>query len=181
MAEPRIVVSMGDRWACVVLCAELRERGYVAGCADGLSAALLLPEPRQVGPVRAVLVDHESLRDRDLDVLRWLRMSGHGPATVVVIAGDASVPAGPWEQVLRRPVTIGEIADVIQQWVRSTARMPPDIRPEGIDLRFGSPWPTARCARCGCSRHCTAPRNAIEREEARIALVQFAVEHEHRP
>lgn len=177
--EPRIVVALADRWACVVLCAELRERGHVAGCADRLAAALLLPDPRQAGPVRAVLADRESLRDRDVAVLRWLRALGHGPAVILLTAADAPDVPGPWDRGLRRPVTIGAIADVLEESVRSTVLTPPDAHPDSMDLRLGPPWPSARCAPCGASRHCAPPRGAVELDQVRIALAQFAVEHQH--
>lgn len=184
--EPRIIVSLGDRWAGVLLCAELRERGRVAAYADGLAAALLLPDPWEVSPVRVVLVDRESLRDRDLATLRWFRASGEGPAAILLTAADGPLPAGPWDRMLRRPVTIGALADAVEHSLKdavehslkSDATVPPEVHPDGIDLRLGWPWPCARCACCGGSRHGEPPRNATDREQTRIALVQFALEHE---
>ncbi|HXX66566.1 MAG TPA: hypothetical protein VEK07_05270 [Polyangiaceae bacterium] len=176
--EPRIVVSLGDRWAGVLLCAELRERGRVAAYAARLAAALLLPDPWEVGPVRAVLVDRESLHDRDVSTLRWFRASGEGPAALLLAAADVPVPGGPWDRVLRRPLTIGALADAIEPWVSSPSSAPPDVRPSGVDLRLGLPWPAAFSARSGHSRHAEAPRNAGERERARVAMVQFALEHQ---
>jgi len=162
------------------MCAELRERGRLARCVERLSAALLLPDPRQVGPVRAVLCESSSLDDRDVTVLRWWRAVAGGPAVALLHPAGRDVPAGPWDLVMRRPVTVGATADALERLVLDGAPRLPDVYPAAhIALRLGPPWPAAWCSRCGRSRHGQPPENAWDRALTHTALVQFALEHDH--
>jgi hypothetical protein len=174
-----------DRWTCVLLCAELRERGYLARCTQRLAVLLLLSDsqrgfsdPSWVGPVHAVLADRDALRAVDILTLTWLRAAFDLPAVALLDAADAGTFAGPWDRVLRRPLTLGAVADGLEELVRGRRATQRDVRVGGIDLRLDSPWPAARCLPCGSERHCESPRNAIERERVRTALAAFAVEHD---
>jgi hypothetical protein len=185
-SEPRIVVALTDHWMCAILCAELRERGYVASCVQGIAIALLLRSAQDEGPVEVALTDAESLRERDLAAIRWSRVVGGRPAALALVAADAAAPRGRWARVLRRPVTIGAVADAVESVVRTLGSThtgaPPeagDVRCDAVELRLGPPWPSASCAGCGCRRHCQPPRGDDELQIARTALLQFAVEHEH--
>jgi hypothetical protein len=177
--EPRVLVALGDRWTCVLLCAELRERGYVATCVARLSAELLLSEPD--APVRVAVADGETLRERDSATLLWFRATGDGPACLLLLAADAETIAGPWDESLRRPLTLGNLADAVER-IAGVTVTPGQGEPPSRDIlvrRGDDPWPAARCTRCGKSRHCDPPRNTQEGENVRVALVKFALEHEH--
>jgi hypothetical protein len=178
-SEPRVLVAFADQWASVLLCAELRERGYCAACVASLSAELLLPEPG-LGPVRVTLADRERCRKNDVTTLQYFRAFGEGPACLLLIAADAEIIAGPWDEVLRRPLTIGALADAVERLAGTTAPSacePPLFR--WIFLRPGDPWPAAQCTHCGRSRHCQPSPGADERETVRVELVKFALEHAH--
>jgi hypothetical protein len=175
--EPRILVDLCDPWSGTLLCAELRERGYLAGRVERLAAAILVPSLEQVGLVRTVVGDGEALGALDTSTLQWLRRIGNGPAVAILVAAGAPTPEGPWDRVLRRPLTIGAVADTVEELVRAA---PParDWRFPGIDVRLDAPWPSVRCLHCNRSRHCEPPRNDVERELVRVAFVKFALEHE---
>jgi hypothetical protein len=113
-APPRVILAIPDQWPRALLRAELRERGYDAVGAKDLVDALGIPasDPGR-GPVRLLLVDHGALAGPE-DLLLF-RLSGrYGDPPVVLLASAATAPPrGPWTRVLRRPVSIGEIADAV--------------------------------------------------------------------
>jgi hypothetical protein len=111
---PVVWVVNRDHWPRAYLRAELIERGYDAIGFGGLRDALgALPSPRARRP-RLVVID---LEDEPIDD-RLLRVLGHVAAPVVgvvgaVAAGDPRLRAFPWAALLRRPVTLGAIADAV--------------------------------------------------------------------
>ena len=114
---PRVLVVMPAQWPRALLRAELRERGYDAAGARDLLEALSEDEPAE-GPVRLILIDQDALTEGDAQLLRDLvhRLVEHHPAaTVVLLAGTMhKEPEGPWQQVLRRPMSISDIVTAIQ-------------------------------------------------------------------
>ena len=114
---PRVLVVMPAQWPRALLRAELRERGYDAAGARDLLEALSEDEPAE-GPVRLILIDQDALTEGDAQLLRDLvhRLVEHHPAaTVILLAGTThKEPEGPWQQVLRRPMSISDIVTAVQ-------------------------------------------------------------------
>ena len=114
---PRVLVVMPAQWPRALLRAELRERGYDAAGARDLLEALSEDEPAE-GPVRLILIDQDALTEGDAQLLRDLvhRLVEHHPAaTVILLAGTMhKEPEGPWQQVLRRPMSISDIVTAVQ-------------------------------------------------------------------
>src|SRR5581483_1829342 len=104
------------------------------------------------------------------------------PATVLLIAADGGIPRGPWDRVLRRPVTIGFVVECLV-----TIEAGPHVLPESpiqsaVEVRLGPPWPAARCHACGHARHCQLPPHPADWRMVCQALLQFSVEHDgHSP
>lgn len=114
---PRILLVMPAQWPRALLRAALRELGYDAVGTRTLSGARsLLPSREGRGPVRLILVDQDALTgdaDGDLEQLhRWTN------APLVLLApATRRVSEGVWAGVLRRPLTIGELAQSIERLV----------------------------------------------------------------
>jgi hypothetical protein len=111
---------MPAQWPRALLRAELRERGYDAAGARDLLEALSDGEPAE-GPVRLILIDQDALAEGDALLLRDLvhRLVEHHPtAAVFLLAGTMQqTPEGPWQQVLRRPMSISDIVGAVQRAV----------------------------------------------------------------
>jgi hypothetical protein len=117
---PRILVVMPAQWPRALLRAELRERGYDAAGARDLLEALSEDESAE-GPVRLLLIDQEALGEGDPQLLHDLlaRLVRHHPSAVVVLLAGTmhKEPEGPWQQVLRRPMSISDIVTAVQRVV----------------------------------------------------------------
>ena len=112
---PRILIVSDDQWLRAGLRGELRERGYDAVGARDLEEArrTARPEPGR-GPVRLVLIDQSSLGDGlDSKAVRELRRAIWDAPVVLIAPGNRREAEGEWADVLRRPVSIGEIADYV--------------------------------------------------------------------
>lgn len=113
----RVLIISDDQWLRAGLRAELRERGYDAVGARDVPEALgfARPEPDR-GPVALILVDQEALGD-ELAASMLARVQGRlgSPALVLIAPGNRQAAEGNWATVLRRPLTIGEIADHVQR------------------------------------------------------------------
>jgi CheY-like chemotaxis protein len=124
---PRILLVMPQQWPRALLRAELRERGYDAAGARDLMEALS-ERKSAAGPVRLILIDQNALAQGDADLLHELvnRLPAHHPgAAVVLLAGTMhKEPEGPWQQVLRRPMSISDIVTAVQRAVP----LPPGAR-----------------------------------------------------
>ena len=119
-APPRVLLVMPDQWPRALLRAELRERGYDAAGARDLLEALSEGEAAG-GPVRLILVDQQALAEGDAELLRDLvnrLVADHPGAAVMLLSGTMhKEPEGPWQQVLRRPMSISEIVTAVQRAV----------------------------------------------------------------
>jgi len=116
MAPPRILLVMPEHWPRALLRAELIERGYdVVGTPDLPAALLSRPAEKDRGPVRVIVVDQDVLvepQSRLLDLL----VSRHPNARLVLLGrAQLETPPGDWDQILRRPALIGEIAFSIER------------------------------------------------------------------
>ena len=114
---PRILLVMPGQWPRALLRAELRERGYDAAGARDLLEALSEGESAE-GPVRLILIDQIALAEGDAALLHDLvnrLVANHPGAAVVLLAGTThKEPEGPWQQVLRRPMSISDIVTAVQ-------------------------------------------------------------------
>ena len=109
---PRVLVVMQAQWPRALIRAALREVGYDAVGTQALTSALKIRpiEPNR-GPVRLVIVDQPVLAgSRDDERLAALLTRHDHPATILLARSTVSVPSDHWTRVLRRPVSVGDIA-----------------------------------------------------------------------
>jgi hypothetical protein len=102
---------------------ELRERGFDAVGARDAAEATRYGRPEQDrGPVGLVLVDQASLGD-DAERGSWdqVRARLGSPPVVLIGYGNREPAEGDWTAVLRRPLSIGDIADYVERLI-PTAR-----------------------------------------------------------
>ena len=138
MYPPRILIVSPDQRSRALLRAELREAGYDAIGASSLTTALRYPphEPDR-GPVRLFIIDGdaaaapallERTRARYPESRFLLIQSGAGAAPPASPGPPdlpgAPRPPGPWQSVLRRPITIGEIVAAARELVP----LPPELQ-----------------------------------------------------
>jgi hypothetical protein len=113
---PRVLLVMPDQWHRALLRAQLREAGYDAVGAPDLVSSLIYPaEEPDRGPVGLVIVDQQAtIGTEDTDLVRL--MERHGQAASVLIAPAGLPPlAGNWQRVVNRPVTIGDIVQLVRE------------------------------------------------------------------
>jgi hypothetical protein len=178
--EPAILLAFGDRWTATLLRAELLERGHEASRTTHVARAILTSES---GRIRVLAVEHPTISARDRLVVEWFRKLTGTPKVVLLTGASADVEPGPWDRVLRRPITIGSIAEVITELAYGepafdAVECPSDMALRGFEVRLGDPWPMIRCARCRNSRHCERPHTGVEERTSLVALVDFAVQHD---
>ena len=108
---------MPDQWPRALLRAALREVGYDAVGTRALagSTRLIAREPGR-GPVQLVVLAQEAVADADRRDLDRLREATDAPIVLLASAG-AGDDAGPWAQVVRRPVSIGDLVRVVETLV----------------------------------------------------------------
>jgi DNA-binding response OmpR family regulator len=112
---PRVLIVMPEQWPRALLRAALREVGYDAVGTRTLSSALRVnPDEPDRGQVRLVILD-ESVLGGDADgKLTKLLARNKSPATILLARPTLAVPDGPWQRVLQRPVSVGEIVEAAQ-------------------------------------------------------------------
>ena len=121
---PRILLVMPDQWPRALLRATLRETGYDAvGTRTVNGARMLLASEEGRGPVRLMLIDQGALTEDaagDLDALR-----GDSDTPLVLLATVTHrEPEGTWARILRRPLSVGDVAQAIEHLVP----LPPEAR-----------------------------------------------------
>src|SRR6058998_4234200 len=129
MCPPRILIMSPDRRSRALLRAELREAGYDAIGASSLTTTLRYPpdEPDR-GPVRLFIVDGDAAAAPAL--LERTRARYPGSRFLLIRSGAAAAPPDPpdpprpWQRVLRRPITIGEIVAAARELVP----LPPELQ-----------------------------------------------------
>ena len=116
--SPRVLLILPEHWPRALLRAQLREDGYDAVGARSVDEALVYrPEVPERGRVGLVLVDGAALGGTsDATLGELLARHGDPPAVLLAHAGS-KVPLGSWVRVVRRPVTIAEIARVVREVV----------------------------------------------------------------
>lgn len=116
---------MPDQWPRALLRAALREVGYDAVGTRSLSAALRLPPVELTrAPVRLVIVDQDTLREPNEPALSQVLARHGAPATMLLARAAVAAPAGKWQRVLRRPVSIADIVAAVE----TLLPLPPDAR-----------------------------------------------------
>ena len=112
---PRVLIVMDEQWPRALLRAAMLEAGYDAVGARSLAEALGYPakDPDR-GPVRLVIVDDHAVKGDGVPSIT-LVLSRHGnPATLLLARATQSVPEGPWQRVLRRPCSVGDIVAAVR-------------------------------------------------------------------
>jgi hypothetical protein len=117
---PRVLIVMGDQWPRAMLRAALIEAGYDAIGTRTPVEALRHPvtDPER-GPVRLVLVDEHAL-EPETDLARDLAVRFREASLVLIAPAGGPAPTGAWDQVIRRPVSIGEIVTQARRLVPLT-------------------------------------------------------------
>ena len=119
---PRVLLVMPEQWPRALLRAALRDAGYDAVGATGLTEALhYSDESRERGPVQAVLLDQAVLEDQESATLLDALLRRHQyPATVLLARAMPAYPLPTattpprWRQIIRRPVSIADLVAAVQ-------------------------------------------------------------------
>lgn len=123
---------MPEQWPRALLRAALREAGYDAVGAPGLSGALhyRVAAPDR-GPVRLVVIDQDAMPGSDAGGDLTALIDRHDSPELILLAkgGSAAPLPGPareiaWRRIVRRPASIAELVDA----VRAVLPLPPDAR-----------------------------------------------------
>ena len=125
---PRILLVMPAQWPRALLRAALREVGYDAiGTRTVKGAQVLLPSGEGRGRVRLILIDQDALTEEAQGDLETLRRGSDAPLVLLAPATRRVSEVG-WTGVLRRPLTVGELAQAIERLVplSPAARRPID-------------------------------------------------------
>jgi hypothetical protein len=125
---PRVLLVMPEQWPRALLRAALREVGYDAiGTRTVRGARTLLTSGEGRGPVRLILLDQDALTEDAQGDLEMLRRGSDAPL-VLLAPATRRVSEGSWTGVLRRPLTVGELAQAIERLVplSPAARRPID-------------------------------------------------------
>ena len=114
ISGPRVWVVSADQWPRACLRAELIERGYDATGFVTITDALVgIMLARSLRPALLVFDRHRQAID---EKSRALLLREGVPVLAVVDAGRTDgEPAGPVVETLRRPLTIGAIADAVDR------------------------------------------------------------------
>ena len=115
-AQPVIWIIDSQQWPRAYLRAELIERGFDAiGFVELTETVAALNDPEYVTPRLVILeLQGQSITKGDLDTLTRIGI----PTVALGGAAELNQPLVKefkWEAVIRRPFTIGEIADVVEK------------------------------------------------------------------
>jgi len=120
MPPPRILLVMPEHWPRALLRAELIERGYdVVGAPDLTAALLVRPVEKGRGPVRLIAIDQDVMVESQGALLERLVSRHQKPRLVLLARAQLETPPGSWDQIVRRPALIGEIATAIEVGLKS--------------------------------------------------------------
>jgi AmiR/NasT family two-component response regulator len=110
-----VLVVMPEQWPRALLRSALRETGYDAVGTRNLSSALRIPVTmRERAPVRLIVVDQAALDGDTGDRLERLVASHGHPPTMLIARSTSAIPAGSWDRVLRRPLSVADIVRAVQ-------------------------------------------------------------------
>jgi hypothetical protein len=106
---------MSDQWPRAHLRAALREVGYDAvGTRDLQNALRIPPVAADRGPVRLVVVDQHVLHADAEERLRDVRECFADPRFLLVASATSAHPAGEWERVVTRPLSVADLVSAVQ-------------------------------------------------------------------
>ncbi len=114
---PRILIIIPDQWPRALLRAALREAGYDAVGARSVHGAVRHagPAPGR-GPVALVVLDHDAVA-ADPDAFDALMAASGRPPAILVAHATREPPAGPWARIVRRPLSVHELAADVETMV----------------------------------------------------------------
>jgi DNA-binding response OmpR family regulator len=116
---------MPAQWPRALLRAALREEGYDASGTRTVNGALYQAAPDSArGPVRLALIDQDALGKSDVRHAEDLRDRIHGAPVLLLAPATRRVQEGPWDRVIRRPISISELV----QAITSLAPLPAEAR-----------------------------------------------------
>lgn len=128
-AAPRVLIVMADQWPRALLRAALRDVGYDAVGTRSLESALRLPDVEvDRGPVRLIVIDQSAVGDSIGPELEELLARHSTPLLLLLASATVEAPAGPWQRVLRRPVSVADIVAAVEKMlpIPAAARRPLD-------------------------------------------------------
>lgn len=113
---------MPDQWPRALLRAALREVGYDALGAPGLTASLRYrAQAEDRGPVRLIIVDQATLDDEEAATLLGALRRRHGDPALVLLARamparpmPAAAASAPWRRIVRRPASVADVLAAVQ-------------------------------------------------------------------
>jgi DNA-binding response OmpR family regulator len=116
---PRVILVSDEQWERAGLRAELRDRGIDAvGVRDIPEALTQARTESGRGPVRALVIEQDALSDDvEAGMLPRVRKRLGTPQVVLLAHATREPTAGEWDVILRRPISIGEVADTVQRLV----------------------------------------------------------------
>jgi len=128
---PRVLIVMSDDGRRALIRAALREVGYDAIGTHGPRDAWLVPADEQDrASVRLIIVDQDALSPVEIESLSALRRRLGDPDILLLARATVAPPDGPWQRVLRRPVSVAEIVSAAEELVP----LPAELR-HAIDAR----------------------------------------------
>lgn len=120
-----IVLVVPQHWERALLRAELVECGHDVAALRGLGE-LLLFRPAQAGhgPISVVLVDRKALAGRRRQLLAVVQARNPGARFVLLAGATDTIAHDPATVVLRRPVSIGQVATKLGELVATESCRP---------------------------------------------------------
>ena len=111
LLPPRVLLVMPDQWARALLRAALRDVGYDAVGTRTLESALRVrADDPERGAIRLIIIDQPTLGDADSGEQLAQLLAHHGaPKTLLLARATIDAVAGPWQNVLRRPVSVADV------------------------------------------------------------------------
>jgi len=109
---PRVLIVMPDQWTRALLRASLREVGYDAVGTRTLHSAMRIRvnEPDRAA-VALIIIDQAAVDDlRAVQIL----LERHHAQAMLIARRTTATPAGPWQRVVYRPISVEEIVRVVE-------------------------------------------------------------------
>ena len=107
---PRVMIVMPEQWTRALLRAALREEGYDAIGSRGVREAFRVrPADPTRGPVRLLVIDQDALSHAPATLVPALLGRFEKPRTVLIRRVTRAAPAGRWDRVLPRPVSVEDV------------------------------------------------------------------------
>ena len=125
LLPPRVLLIMPDQWPRAHLRAALREVGYDAvGTRDLQNALRIAPTAAGRGPVQLVVLDQHAIHAHADALLDDLRGRFADPRFLLIASAASAHPAGEWNDVVTRPLSVAELVAAVQ----SLLPLPAELR-----------------------------------------------------